>query len=130
MGDIVWEVTVTQILILQFTFRVDYCAPFHQRIWIFLIPIYKILVLSCQIQLFRSFHIVQATFLSFLTTQEKHGRRYYFNKESCIDPKDSLVVICLNLKLLPSVVLKVTGPVTSCHKHKQYIQPPMDRNSA
>lgn len=54
---------------------------------------------------FSSFHIVQATFLIFLTTQEKHGGWYYFNKENCIHFKDSLVVIFLNLKLLLSVLL-------------------------
>lgn len=99
----------------------------------FFIHMYKILIFSCQIQLplhFSIFHIVQATFLSFLTTQEKHGGWYYFNKENCIHLKDSLVVIFLNLKLLPSVLPGC--PVTFCNKHKyeQYIWLPMDGDSA
>lgn len=53
---------------------------------------------------FSSFHMVQATFLIFLTTQEKHGGWYYFNKINCIHLRDSLVVIFLNLKLLLSVL--------------------------
>lgn len=53
---------------------------------------------------FSSFHIVQATFLIFLTTQEKHGGWYYFNLKNCIHLKGALVVIFLNLKLLLSML--------------------------
>lgn len=124
MDNIVWEVTVTQILPLPFTFAVDYCVPFHQKNLFFLTPMYNILILSGQIQfslLFSRFHIAQATLLTILTTQEKHGGWYCLNKENCNSPKDCLFVIFLDLKLLPSAPFEALSlPATDTNTNSTF----------
>lgn len=70
---------------------------------------------------FSSFHIAQATLLTILTTQEKHGGWYYLNKENCNSPKDCLFVIFLDLKLLPSVPFEALSlPATDTNTNSTF----------
>lgn len=80
-----------------------------------------------------SFHIAQVTLLTFLTTQDKHEGWFYLNKENRNRPKDSLFVIFLDLKFLPSVpleALSLPAPNSTFDAQQTEIQPTQRVSSA